>query len=93
MLFSVFFFFLPHAQHARLGVGASGRCRHGPVVLGDAGPEYPDHDHCKQREECLKEATVDLARGPGADMDTDDILEDLSNGKKQSCANKIHCSC
>lgn len=54
-------------------------CWHRPVILGDARPEDPDHDHGKERKQGLEKTTVDLARGSRADVDTDDILEDLSN--------------
>ena len=65
-------------------------CRHRPVILGDTRPEDPDHYYRKQREERLEQATVDFARGAGADVDADNILEDLSNSEEQSCAKEIN---
>ena len=55
---------------------------HRPVVLGDARPEDPDHHDRKEREKGLEETTIDLARGASADVDADNVLEDLSNGEK-----------
>jgi hypothetical protein len=50
-----------YATHTRLGVGTACRRGHGPVVFGNAGPEYPDHDDGEQSEQGGEEAAVDGA--------------------------------
>ena len=61
-------------------------CRHRPIVLGDARPEDPDHYYREEREQGLEEPAVDLAVGALANVDADNVLEDLSDGEKDSCA-------
>jgi len=90
MLFG-FRFFLARAQHARLGVGASGGCGHWPVVLGDAGPEDPDHDDGEQGEEGGEEATVYGAVRAVADVYADHVLEDLADGEEKAGGGEVHC--
>ena len=65
--------------------------RHRPVVLGDTRPEDPDHHNRKKCEKSLEETTVDLAASARADMDADDILEDLSDSEEESSAEEIDC--
>jgi hypothetical protein len=69
------------AQHTRLGVGASCGCGHWPVVLGDAGPEDPDHDDGEQGEKGGEETAVDGTVRAVADVHADHVLEDLADGE------------
>lgn len=59
---------------------------HRPVVLGNARPEDPDHHNGEKCEKGFKETAVDLAAGACADMDADNVLEDLSDREEKSCA-------
>ena len=67
----------------------AGRDGHGPVVLGDAGPVDPDHDDGEEGEEGFEEGAVDLGMGGEADVDADDVLEDLADGEKEGGGEKI----
>jgi len=89
MLFG-FRFFLARAQHARLGVGASGGCGHWPVVLGDAGPEDPDHDDGEQGEKGGEETAVDGTVRAVADVHADHVLEDLADGEEETGGSEVH---
>lgn len=90
MLFCGFRFFGYARSTLALGVGAS-RCRHGPVVLGDAGPEYPDHDDGEQSEEGGEEAAVDGAVRAVADVHADYVLEDLADGEEEAGGGEVDC--
>lgn len=79
-----------HAQHARLGVRASCGCGHGPVVFGDAGPEYPDHDDGEQGEQGREETAVDGAVRAVADVHADHVLEDLANGEEKTGSGEVY---
>ena len=75
---------------ARLGVGASCGCGHGPVVFGDAGPEDPDHDDGEQGEEGREEAAVDGAVRAVADVHADHVLEDLADGEEKTGGTEVY---
>ena len=90
MLFCGFRFFGYARSTLALGVGAS-RCRHGPVVLGDAGPEYPDHDDGEQGEESGEETAVDGAVRAVADVHADHVLEDLADGEEEAGSGEVDC--
>lgn len=72
-----------------LCVGAATRHRDWPVVFRDAGPECPYRDDRQEREQCLEQATVDLAICSSADMYADHVLEDLANGKEKDCSEEV----
>jgi hypothetical protein len=81
---------LVRAQHARLGVSASCGCGHWPVVLGDAGPEHPDHDDGEQSEEGGEKTAVDGAVRAVADVHADHVLEDLADGEEKAGSGEVH---
>jgi len=72
-----------------LGVCATCGGGHGPVVLGDARPEDPDHDDGEEGEERFEEAAVDLPSRACADVWADDVLEDLADGKEEHGAGEV----
>ena len=90
MLFCGFRFFGHARSTLALGVAASG-CRHWPVVLGDAGPEYPDHDNGEQGEEGGEETAVDGAVRAVADVHADHVLEDLADGEEEAGSGEVDC--
>ena len=61
--------------------GVSGDSILRPIILCNTAPENPDGDDTQQREKCLEEGAVDLAICRVADMNRDDIVEDLANGE------------
>jgi hypothetical protein len=63
---------------------------HWPIIFGDARPKYPDHYYSEKGEECFEQPAIDLAISTCANMNTDDILEDLANGKQESCTKEIY---
>lgn len=78
-----------HDHYILLSI-CSGHRGHWPVVLGNAGPKHPDHDNGQEREERFKQSSVDLAVGTVADVDADDVLENLGNGEQQGSRDKIY---
>ena len=64
--------------------------RRRPVVLRDARPKDKDHDDGEEGEKGLEEAAVDATVRTVADMDADDELEDLSNGKEEGGSDEIY---
>lgn len=65
------------------------RYRHRPVILGDFTPKSPDGHHAQQGEDSLKECAVDPSVGRIAEMDRDNVLENLADGEQQSGNDEI----
>lgn len=64
--------------------------RHWPIVLGDAGPEDPYSDDREEGEQGFEHRSIDFAVSSITDMDTDHVVEDLSNGEQESCRKQVN---
>ena len=65
---------------------------HWPIILGNARPEEPYEDDRDKCEKGLEERAIDFTVGAVADVDWDDILEDLADGEEDRCRDKIDCA-
>lgn len=61
-----------------------------PVILCNTRPKDKDHDDGEEGEERLKEASVDLAVGAVADVDADNELKDLGDGKEDGGGYEVY---
>lgn len=57
--------------------------RRGPVVFGNAAPEYPYHNHGQKSEEGFEEGAVYSARRATTYVHADYVLKDLADGKQE----------
>lgn len=60
-----------------------------PVILGDGGPEDPDHDDRQECEKGFEERAIDLAAGAAADVGADGVVENLAESKEDSRAGEV----
>ena len=63
---------------------------YGPVVFRNAAPENPDHDDGEEGEEGFEEGAIDLAVCAVADVDADDVLEDLAEGEEEGGCDEVY---
>lgn len=61
----------------------------GPVILGDAAPEDPEHTDREQRKERFKQGAINSPICALANMGTDHVLEDLADGEQQTSGGQI----
>lgn len=61
-----------------------------PIVLGNAGPEDPDHHDGQEGEERFKKGAVDFALGPGTDVLTDHVLEYLADSEQKGGSEEVN---